>query len=106
MKKKDSQGDSLDDIGPVDPLDHEVYARYGEALLLTIDALVAESKTENKRLERKIEKKRAAWLKGKDMSIGEMIMVSFLQKVTRIYAEREVLVRIERSWESGNRGVI
>ena len=106
MKKKESQGGFLDDLGPVGPFDHEIYARYGEALLLTIDALVDEVKTENKELEREIAKKRAVWLKGKDISIGEMIMVSFLQVMTRAYAEREVLIRIDRSWESGNRGVI
>ena len=96
-------------IGPIGPFDHDVYARIGEDLLNVMADNVSRTKKTLEALADEIVEYEAEWhreCKENNVSLGEIISTAYLREMSQLNAEMNLAYKICESWRDKKYGII
>lgn len=110
MKKKGFFGDLFENLGEINPDDHEIYARIGQGLLKAMETHVAQAENTLTALDEEIAEYQAEWQEEcrqtDDWPLGEILTTAYLGKMTQLNAKVALAYRITDSWRDKNYGII
>ena len=110
MKKKGFFGELFDDLGKVNPDDHDLFVRIGEGLLEAITTQVDQTQGTLTALNEEIAEYKAEWdrecKESDDWPLGKIIAVSYLRRMTQLNAQIKLAYRITDSWRDKEYGIL